>query len=291
VAPLVRLPARVNPVGVSWPRSFRARDAVAIVAAVVLAVTGLLAHDAAAQPSTHRPWLGVVLERDRTAGVRVAHVIRGSPADKAGLREGDRILSLDARPMAEGRDIVDNVASRQVGDSVDLAIARADERRAVRVLLSSMPPPDDILRMDLVGAAAPPWTDVASAGSEFPAALATLRGRVVLLDFWATWCGPCRLMASKLGALRARYGAQGLSVFGLSTEEPQRVAAFARQTAMPYPVASDQNAETTRSYGVANLPTVVLIDKHGVVRDVAIGYDDSLAPRLDSAVRQLLAEP
>jgi peroxiredoxin len=154
-----------------------------------------------------------------------------------------------------------------------------------------MPPPDEILRMDLVGAAAPPWTNVASASGEFPGTLATLRGRVVILDFWATWCGPCRAMSSDLGALQARYGARGLSVVGLSTEDLQLVASFARRTSMPYPVGSDQNAETTRSYGVASLPTVVVIDKRGVVRDVAIGYDTSAAAHLDGAVRRLLAEP
>jgi peroxiredoxin len=98
-------------------------------------------------------------------------------------------------------------------------------------------------------------------------------------------------MSSNLGALQAQYGARGLSVVGLSTEDSQRVATFARRTSMSYPVASDENAETTRSYGVANLPTVVVIDKHGVVRDVAIGYDTTSAARLEGAVRQLLAEP
>jgi thiol-disulfide isomerase/thioredoxin len=144
--------------------------------------------------------------------------------------------------------------------------------------------------MDLVGAAAPPWSDVASASSAFPETLDALRGRVVLLDFWATWCGPCRAMTSSLGALQAQYGARGLSVVGLSTEDLQRVASFARRTSMPYPVGSDQNAQTARSYGIVSLPTVVVIDKHGVVRDLTIGYDASAATRLDGTVRQLLAE-
>ena len=144
--------------------------------------------------------------------------------------------------------------------------------------------------MDLIGAPAPTWTDIASATGEFPETLGALRGRVVLLDFWATWCGPCRMMSSNLGALQAQYGARGLSVVGLSTEDLQRVASFARRTSMPYPVASDESAETTRSYGIANLPTVVVIDKHGVVRDVAIGYDAASAARLEGVVRQLLSE-
>jgi thiol-disulfide isomerase/thioredoxin len=273
----------------AWASTRRVAGILILSAAGI--VTASFARLATAQTSDRRPWLGVVLDRGRAAGVRVEHVIRGSPADKAGLHQGDRILALDARPTAEGRDVVEDVASRQVGEQVALAVARADEKRTVHVILSPMPSPDEVLRMDLIGAVAPPWSDVASASGEFPETLAALRGRVVLLDFWATWCGPCRAMSSNLGALQARYGSRGLTVVGLSTEDLQRVASFARQTAIPYPVASDQSAETTRSYGIVSLPTVVAIDKHGVVRDLAIGFDASAVARLDVTVRQLLAEP
>jgi thiol-disulfide isomerase/thioredoxin len=266
----------------------RAAPLAGLVAALTVATT---VDPASADAPAGRPWLGVMLERDRVSGVRVGHVVRGSPADKAGLHEGDRILALDSRPMTESSDVVDGVASHRIGERIDVSIASADARRVVRVVLTAMPSPDEVVRMDLVGAAAPPWTDVASASGAFPDALSALRGRVVLLDFWATWCGPCRLMSSSLAGLQARYGAQGLSVVGLSTEDLQRVAAFARRTGMAYPVASDQSAETSRAYGVVSLPTVVVIDKHGVVRDVAIGYDGSSPARLDALVRQLLAEP
>jgi peroxiredoxin len=264
---------------------------VGVVTFVTIAASFGASRPATAQPSDRRPWLGVVLDRGPGAGARVGHVIRGSPAERAGLHQGDRILTLGERPVAGARDVVDDVASRHVGEQVDLAFARADEKHTVIVLLSAMPAPDDILRMDLVGVPAPPWSGVASASGQFPDTLASLTGRVVLLDFWATWCGPCRAMSSNLGALQTRYGARGLSVVGLSTEDLQRVASFARQNSMPYPVASDESAETTRSYGVVSLPTVVVIDKRGVVRDLVIGYDPSAATRLDGTVRQLLSEP
>jgi thiol-disulfide isomerase/thioredoxin len=142
-----------------------------------------------------------------------------------------------------------------------------------------------------VGAFAPTWKGIETVSGAFPPSIGSLRGRVVLLDFWATWCMPCRVVIPKLGALQARYGAQGLSVLGMSTETAQDVALFAQRVAMRYPVAIDKDAETTRSYGVASLPTLIVIDKRGVVRDVAIGYDSSEDARLDSSVRALLAEP
>ena len=94
----------------------------------------------------------------------------------------------------------------------------------------------------------------------------------------------------KLGALQARYGAQGLDVLGVSTEDAQDVALFTQRMDVRYAVAIDKHAQTTRSYGVVSLPTLVVIDKRGVVRDVAIGYDSSEDARLESSVRALLAE-
>ncbi len=224
-------------------------------------------------------------------GVRVGHVIRGSPAEKAGIREGDRILYIDAGPVARGAEVVRAVALRGVGDAIDVRIARNEKEQTAHVTLAPLPSQDEILRMDLVGAIAPAWKDVQSVSGAFPPSVAALRGRVVLLDFWATWCAPCRGAIPKLDALQAHYGAQGLSVLGVSTEDPGEIALFAQRVAVRYALASDRHADTTRSYGVVNLPTLVVIDKRGVVRDVAIGYDPSEDPRLEGSIRALLTEP
>jgi thiol-disulfide isomerase/thioredoxin len=262
-----------------------------LLGAAIPCLSSLVPTDAAAQASMSRPWLGVAMDADEPGqGVRVGHVIRNSPADKAGLREGDRILRVASTSVAHGQDVVRAVAAFAIGDSADVAFLRAGKEQSSRVTFTALPSQDDMVRMDLVGTFAPPWKDVESVSGAFPASLAAVRGRVVLLDFWATWCGPCRIVIPKLDALQARYGAQGLSVLGVSTEEPQDVALFAQRMALRYPVASDKHAETTRSYGVVSLPTLVVIDKRGVVRDVAIGYDSSEDARLDASVRALLAE-
>jgi thiol-disulfide isomerase/thioredoxin len=263
-----------------------------LVAALGAAV--LLPSDAQAQQAADgRPWLGVAMEADAQGpGVRVGHVIRGSPADKAGLREGDRILRIASLGTASGSDVVRIVSGHAVGESLEIAFVRAGQPRTAKVTLARFPSQDQMVRMDLVGTFAPAWKDVEAVSGAFPPSVGAARGRVVLLDFWATWCGPCRIVAPKLGALQARYGAQGLSVLGVSTEEAQEVATFAQRTSMRYAgVAVDKHAETTRAYGVVSLPTLVVIDKRGVVRDVAVGYDSSEDARLESMVRTLLAEP
>ena len=270
----------------------RRLSVVALVAAVSLA-PALVPADASAQMPGARPWLGIAMDppEAQSTGVRVGHVVRGSPADKAGLREGDRVLRVAGAAVARGSEIVQAVGGLAVGDAVDLAFSRDGKVQTARVTLAPFPSQDDMMRMDLVGAFAPSWKDVAVVSGSFPASIGAMRGRVVLLDFWATWCAPCRVAIPKLDALQARFGAQGLSVLGVSAEDPQDVAAFTQHMGMRYGIAADKHGATTRSYGVASLPTLIVIDKRGVVRDVAIGFDPGSDGRLEATVRTLLAEP
>jgi thiol-disulfide isomerase/thioredoxin len=273
----------------------RSRSLPLVVAAVVAAGLGslsLLPSDARAQAVEARPWLGVQMDADtQGAGVRIGHVVRGSPAEKAGLHEGDRIVRLSGAAVLRGADVVRIVSGHSVGDALDVGFVRGGQERTARVTLAPFPSQDEMVRMDLVGAFAPTWKDVETVNGVFPPSIGALRGRVVLLDFWATWCAPCRIVVPKLGTLQGRYGAQGLSVLGVSTEDAQDVALYAQRTSMRYPVGVDKHSETTRSYGVLSLPTLVVIDRRGVVRDVAIGYDSGEDARLESMVRTLLAEP
>ncbi len=278
-------------------RSLRAVLAPAVAFGMAAALPASNARAQEVRPASDgRPWLGVQMDGDThgpgdAPGVRVGHVVRGSPAERAGVHEGDRLVRVAGAVVQRGADVVRVVSNHTVGDALDIALVRAGQERTVHVVLTRFPSQDEMVRMDLVGTFAPTWRDVETVNGSFPPSIGALRGRVVLLDFWATWCAPCRIVVPKLGALQGRYGAQGLSVLGVSTEDAQDVAVYAQRTAMPYAVAVDKHAETTRSYGVLSLPTVVVIDRRGVVRDVAIGYDTGEDARLDSLVRTLLAEP
>lgn len=257
----------------------------------------LVPDDALAQGNIEHPWLGIAMDAEGPhsagPGVRVGHVVRGSPADKAGLRDGDRVVRVAGNPVTRSSDVVRTVAGFAVGDSIDLVFLRAGggKEQTAHATLAAFPSQDQMMRMDLVGTFAPTWKDVEVASGAFPPSISSLRGHVVLLDFWATWCAPCRIVIPKLEELQSRYGAQGLNVLGVSTEDTQDVALFAQRMAMHYGVASDRHGQTTRTYGVVSLPTLVVIDKRGVVRDVSVGYDPTADVRLDAMVRSLLAEP
>jgi peroxiredoxin len=104
--------------------------------------------------------------------------------------------------------------------------------------------------------------------------LGQLRGQVVLVNFWATWCPPCREEIPDLVALQERFGAtQHLTVLGIDrSEDAGLVAAFVKQHGINYPVVIDPDGRVTEgSFGVRSLPTTLIIDREGKVRDLWTG--------------------
>jgi thiol-disulfide isomerase/thioredoxin len=150
-----------------------------------------------------------------------------------------------------------------------------------------------MLRLDKVGVHAPAsWKGLAAVSGPLPTGLGELRGRVVIVDFWATWCMACRMSTPKLTSWQAKFGAQGLSVIGI-TDDPVEEASQGVQTfGMRYAsVASDESYATQRAFGVRALPTVFVIDKRGVIRDVSVGFDPRKEAQMEALLRRLLAEP
>lgn len=118
--------------------------------------------------------------------------------------------------------------------------------------------------------------------------LADLRNKPVILDFWATWCGPCRNSMPHLNDIQARYGTRGLTVIGLSVDEngPAPVKRFALQTGMKFTVAM-ANDDVLDAYGpIRSIPTTFFINRKGEVVRRVIGFIDP--ETLDGYVREIL---
>lgn len=242
-------------------------------------------------PRTVPPWLGIEMANASEGGVRVVHVVRGAPAAQAGLRDGDRLVKIDGAQVDAPSDVSRLVSQRAAGVGVDVTFVREGTERTVKATLAARPSPDDVLRMEFVGTFAPTWAGLTASSGSGPIALSSLRGRVVVLEFWAIWCGPCRMTMPTLEGWHGKYGAQGLSVVGITTDAADKAAVFAERNGIHYTIASDVNGTTTQGYGVRNIPALYVIDKRGVIREVALGYDPAQEAQVERVIQQLLAEP
>ncbi len=119
---------------------------------------------------------------------------------------------------------------------------------------------------------------------------AGLAGRVVVVNFWATWCPPCRLEMPSLQKLHERRGADGVVVLGFSTDVggDAGVLSFLRERGITYPVGK-ATAEHQRAFGgIQGIPTTFVLDRRGRVRHRVVGYFAS--PAMNAAVSRLLDE-
>jgi cytochrome c biogenesis protein CcmG, thiol:disulfide interchange protein DsbE len=116
-----------------------------------------------------------------------------------------------------------------------------------------------------VGSVMPEYSSTSLDGTRF--ALEDRRDRVVLLNLWATWCGPCRYEIPELQALHDRYAPRGFEVLGVSLDEsgPEAVREFVDEFKITYPISLDPDGQIANIMQTSVLPTSVIIDRQGVI--------------------------
>ena len=113
------------------------------------------------------------------------------------------------------------------------------------------------------------------------------RGKVVLLDFWASWCGPCKKSLPLLVDLEEKYA--GLKVLAVNIDDDRENALdFMKRHNLDLTVIYDSDKSVAENYGVSAMPSAVLIDRNGVVRYVKYGYTDREIKNFDAYIRELL---
>ena len=240
--------------------------------------------------SSGRAWLGVAMD-ETPAGIVVREVIAGSPAAGAGLQAGDLLDAVDGRPARTSIDVVERVLSAGVGGRLSIRVLRAGATVTVVAQLTEAPAgPAGLHTARYVGRPAPQIEATAPTQGVTPTNT-NLRGRVTVLDFWATWCRPCRAAMQVFADWHRRYSGRGLQVLGLTDEEPSLVSAFAQAAHVPYPLATDVDSRTARRFAVQAIPTMFILDRSGVVRHVSIGASVADFREAESLIERLLAEP
>ena len=204
---------------------------------------------------------------------KLDRVFEGSPAAAGGLRAGDEIVALDGKPIATSKDFITSVADVPAGTRIAIRVARDGATLDLNVTLAARPDMDELAKNVLIDQPAP----------AFPQ-LAALAGHVIVLDFWATWCGPCQLAVPHLNELAKKYGE--LRVLGLSSDDDVDIRAWVAAHHVEYDVARDDDDTIAGAYAVQALPTLIVIDKAGVVRHVEVGVGDFT--ELDTSIARLV---
>jgi peroxiredoxin len=119
--------------------------------------------------------------------------------------------------------------------------------------------------------------------------LAEQRGRVVMVNFWATWCAPCRQEMPHLEAIHQKYRNAGFVLLGVSVDDDVKKAVdVAAQLGVTFPILLDTDKQVSRSYDLRTMPSTVLIDRDGQVRFVHRGWRDGYQVTYEQQVRELL---
>lgn len=122
-------------------------------------------------------------------------------------------------------------------------------------------------------------------------ALADLQGKVVLVDFWASWCGPCRESFPWMNSVQEKYATQGLVVVGINLDQqPKEAETFLKQVPANFTLLQDSKAFLPEAYGLIGMPSSYLLDRQGRLRATHTGFHASRVKEYEASIQQLLAE-
>jgi peroxiredoxin/Cu/Ag efflux protein CusF len=200
------------------------------------------------------------------------------------LDHGPILGLMPAMRMVFPVDPAEQLLGLQVGALVRFSL----QARGLEWVIATIEPVGDQPPPRLASFPAPDFTLLTLSGA--PIRLSNLRGKVVLINFWVTWCGPCRVEMSTLDALYQQYKDRGLEVLAvnLDTAPIAKIQAFVAEAGVSLRVGLDPSSSTARTYRVLGLPTTYLIDRAGNVVVCEVGGRDWLDSVSQRAVESLL---
>jgi thiol-disulfide isomerase/thioredoxin len=170
------------------------------------------------------------------------------------------------------------------------AAVRALRRVSPLLLLLSLALPAGSRTGRGAGAVATPAPDFTLPTRSGSVALAGLRGKVVLVDFWASWCGPCRQSFPWMSALSERDAARGLVVVAIDLDKSREPAeAFLHEFSPPFIVAFDPAGKTAEAYDVAAMPSSYLVGRDGRLLYSHAGFDPRGAAKIEAKIEEVVA--
>lgn len=156
--------------------------------------------------------------------------------------------------------------------------------RSALILLILLPV--NLYALPQTGKPAPDFKTVTTSGQTVT--LDNYKNRVLLLDFFASWCIPCRTSVPHLVELNRKYGKQGFQILGISADESERgLLAFSDRYGINYPLAMADNT-IQKAYGIRSLPVMFIIDRNGKIDQVYMGFSNDIARAMEDRIKKLL---
>jgi peroxiredoxin len=143
--------------------------------------------------------------------------------------------------------------------------------------------------MPAIGSLAPDFTLHTSTGKNLK--LSEQRGQVVMINFWATWCGPCRQEMPHLNRLHEQYRKAGFTLLGVNVDDrPGAAQEMANQLGVTFPLLFDTDKQVSRRYDAGAMPCTLLIDRDGKVHSIHRGYRPGFEKRYETEIRELIKQ-
>jgi peroxiredoxin len=162
-------------------------------------------------------------------------------------------------------------------------------RNRIAVIIAAAALTLPALAADPTGAPAPQFTLTARSGANV--SLGQYRGQVVMLNFWASWCGPCRQEMPLLDSIYTKYKRMGFTLIGVNVEPDSKSANdWLKQTPVSFPILYDKESKVSKMYDVEGMPSTVIIDRAGKVRALHRGYKPGDENEYLDSIRTLVRE-
>lgn len=235
-----------------------------------------------------RPWLGIAIE-DGKVGVLIKDIIPDTPAAQADLKAGDEVTAISGTKVVKPSELMAAVLALGVGNIAKVEYLRGGKAESKDIKLVARPDDLELMRAKILGKMAPPFSFETIAGHD-SGTRDKLKGKTVVLEFWATWCSACRSTHARLSEYAKTAKRKGIAVIAVSDEEAGTLKAYVTAVKPKFTVLRANDHDLHDQWMVSAIPMLVVLDKTGMVKFATIGAGSDLEEALAFADKLAAAQ-